>query len=876
MPDSLSFEGRLSYVAETSQNARPVFLSILLSCVFIILTVVSTPDAALLANASLAVLPDLATNIPATSFFWVAPILLLCLYVYLHLHMAGIGETLSELPAVFPDGTPLDKRAYPWIATNLLRLRGGWRGRRFEEMVAIGLLWGTVPLTLLVIWLRYLPFRDWPMSGLHVALIVACFWGAIRLFEQTATMMCGGDLSIRHRRGLLCGLGALLVATTLAVGLFPIVFDLNPRRTPSFVIDVRGADLSHAVLRRKDLRYAAGRESKLTGADLRDADLGRADFQRSAFVGADLESADFSAYGSQLRRFPECLPEEGEQRDADMEDADFRGAYLGRTDLRSRLLTRANFAGANLQGADLRDADLTGANFERAIVGCYASQKKELEPQIECADLRGALLQRAHFAAADLRRAEGLTQAQLDGACGDQATLLPDGLRLTGCAEAAHEAAEEPQPAERRPLAAMNATPDPGDGLSTNPSGRTLIAKRPLHPCVVLLRRARDHDLLAASRLIGASEVGALLEAENAAEGEKPPLDTAHRMERHRRPGFRQRRSYVGMQVKAQLESTPGTAFKSILAAQVGAGLAEIETAPVRDAEAPSIAVVSCVQPRCSFRLVPRRRDPHRQRTEPADIERVGVLDGERRMSRGRSKRRSPAIAVAAERATIDDEPLAAVAHLESERRSMSVGGRRADIDDDQRAARRQPLEADLGGAGPGRRRDLARRQQGIGQRPVAFLRAVKQREPAVAVSERAQHRRHPLDGAGERAGQRLARIVQRRADIEELTEDLRVQRRVALHVPAVGQDLQRDLAFQPAQRRRQRHGSQAEGGGDLAARHGEGIGRATQCTRDPSQMARLPTRQLEESDPLVAIRAGKQKIAGGKPARQPLPDGRR
>ena len=54
-------------------------------------------------------LPDLATNIPATSFFWVAPILLLCLYVHLHLHMAGIGETLSELPAVFPDGTPLQE-----------------------------------------------------------------------------------------------------------------------------------------------------------------------------------------------------------------------------------------------------------------------------------------------------------------------------------------------------------------------------------------------------------------------------------------------------------------------------------------------------------------------------------------------------------------------------------------------------------------------------------------------------------------------------------------------------------------------------------------------------------------------------------------------
>ena len=83
------------------------------------------------------------------------------------------------------------------------------------------------------------------------------------------------------------------------------------------------------------------------------------------------------------------------------------------------------------------------------IVGCYASQKKELEPQIECADLRGALLQRARFVAAHFRRAEGLTQAQLDGAFGDEATLLPDGLRRSNCAEAANTAADQPRPARR-------------------------------------------------------------------------------------------------------------------------------------------------------------------------------------------------------------------------------------------------------------------------------------------------------------------------------------------------------------------------------------------------------------------------------------------
>jgi uncharacterized protein YjbI with pentapeptide repeats len=136
-----------------------------------------------------------------------------------------------------------------------------------------------------------------------------------------------------------------------------------------------------------------------------------------------------------------------------MEDADFRGAYLGRTDLRSRLLTRANFAGANLQGADLRDSDLTGADFERTIVGCYVADKKKLEPVITCADLRGALLQRARFAGADLRDAEGLTQTQLDGACGDQARHYSRGVAAGRVCRGAHEAAEEPQLAEQNPCA---------------------------------------------------------------------------------------------------------------------------------------------------------------------------------------------------------------------------------------------------------------------------------------------------------------------------------------------------------------------------------------------------------------------------------------
>lgn len=457
LPEGLSFDGRLAYVATSSQNARPAFLSILLSCVFVILTVFSTPDAALLANASLALLPNLSTDIPAASFFWVSPLLLLGLYVYLHLQMTGIGETLAQLPRVFPDGTPLSQRAYPWVATNLLRLKGGWRQLQIEELVAIALLWGAVPLTLLAIWFRYLPLRHWAVSFTHVALCVAGAWGAIRLFEQTAQAMCGDALRIPHRRAALTGFAVVLSLATLAVGLLPMLLDINPRRYPFFVIDIRDADLSHAQLQGKDLRYASGRGSNLSGADLRDVRFSRADFQRASFVGADLEDATLNHTDLDSADFRNACLRKTSLDQADIEDGDFRGAYLGGASLRTPLLTRARFAGANLQGADLRGAGLAGADFTDAVLRCAFFGKKSPEPVIECANLEGADLSGARFDGADLRYATGLTQQQLDAACGSAATRLPDGLTLSACPARSVDPLAQPEadspPAQANPCA---------------------------------------------------------------------------------------------------------------------------------------------------------------------------------------------------------------------------------------------------------------------------------------------------------------------------------------------------------------------------------------------------------------------------------------
>lgn len=104
-------------------------------------------------------------------------------------------------------------------------------------------------------------------------------------------------------------------------------------------------------------------------------------------------------------------------------------ARLRQSDLSLAVMNRASFAGADLRdvnayggvfgGASFSGADLTNATF----VGTF----------LEGANFRGANLTGANFSGAEMDRATGLTQGQLDRACGDEATRLPRGLRIPVC-----------------------------------------------------------------------------------------------------------------------------------------------------------------------------------------------------------------------------------------------------------------------------------------------------------------------------------------------------------------------------------------------------------------------------------------------------------
>jgi uncharacterized protein YjbI with pentapeptide repeats len=113
----------------------------------------------------------------------------------------------------------------------------------------------------------------------------------------------------------------------------------------------------------------------------------------------------------------------------DCPHCDLAGADLNNTCVKTGNLEGADFEGANLTLMCMSFADFRGANFRGADLGAANLAHATLDG----ADFTGADLTITSFKGTDLTKAKGLTQAQLDKACGDTQTKPPAGLRVPVC-----------------------------------------------------------------------------------------------------------------------------------------------------------------------------------------------------------------------------------------------------------------------------------------------------------------------------------------------------------------------------------------------------------------------------------------------------------
>ena len=146
------------------------------------------------------------------------------------------------------------------------------------------------------------------------------------------------------------------------------------------------------------------------------------------FVSAALIAPAASAAGSKPSYDPAAVARI-HKAIVDCVGCNLKGADLTNTCVKNHDLHGADFDGANatlmcmsfanFENASFRGTELSGANLAGA--------------KMDGADLTGAKTSITSFLGTDLTKVKGLTQKQLDVACGDAKTKLPPGLRVHTC-----------------------------------------------------------------------------------------------------------------------------------------------------------------------------------------------------------------------------------------------------------------------------------------------------------------------------------------------------------------------------------------------------------------------------------------------------------
>jgi uncharacterized protein YjbI with pentapeptide repeats len=160
---------------------------------------------------------------------------------------------------------------------------------------------------------------------------------------------------------------------------------------------------------RLNLQFTNLQYADLQGAQLQGARLDGAQLQRANVRGAYLQHTNLA--GAKLQN---AVLDQPHLQEADLGWANLQGADLIHAELQQAKLSGAQLQGAIFAHAQLQGAILSYANLQGAI---FAD-----------AQLQGATLEGAQLQGVGLDRTKNLTQDQINTACVDENTRLPEGL----------------------------------------------------------------------------------------------------------------------------------------------------------------------------------------------------------------------------------------------------------------------------------------------------------------------------------------------------------------------------------------------------------------------------------------------------------------
>jgi len=193
-------------------------------------------------------------------------------------------------------------------------------------------------------------------------------------------------------------------------------------------------DLSHKHMERMSLQG-----SNFAGSDFSHSNLSGGKFYKSNLAGASFNKAYMMRVeGDGVILHKSIL------RDATLTEATLTNSDLSLADLKRADLTNANFQGSSFKASFLKAADAMNANFNSTdMTGAKLthgnfSNANFSDATLVNVDFGDAIIDNCNFSGADLSGANlyhvsGLLPEQLLMACGDENTILPEGMSLSIC-----------------------------------------------------------------------------------------------------------------------------------------------------------------------------------------------------------------------------------------------------------------------------------------------------------------------------------------------------------------------------------------------------------------------------------------------------------
>ncbi len=176
-----------------------------------------------------------------------------------------------------------------------------------------------------------------------------------------------------------------------------------------FLADLEGADLEDAELE----------SIRLSGANLHNANLQKANLEGADLTGTILTATNLEgAILNKIKGGTIFLDDNKIAKDSRI------GSKSVNTNFQSALLNRAKLIEAELSEAILIDADLRAANLDKANLRGAT---------LDGAELYGSSLNKTDLRSVDLSKVVGLTQKQINQACVDEHTKLPNLQRPQPC-----------------------------------------------------------------------------------------------------------------------------------------------------------------------------------------------------------------------------------------------------------------------------------------------------------------------------------------------------------------------------------------------------------------------------------------------------------